>query len=107
MEKTQIAISSNGRTVYELAHMNMPSIIVSQHKREKTHLFSREENGFINVGLYKKGHTENIIACQLKTLIENNEYRKKLFDNIKKFNFIKNKKRIVKMILKLLSENNE
>ena len=31
MQKVQIALTSNGRTVYELAHMNIPSIVVSQH----------------------------------------------------------------------------
>ena len=45
MEQTQVAITSNGRTVYELAHMNIPSIVMSHHEREITHRFTNEKNG--------------------------------------------------------------
>jgi len=38
MEKVDLAIASAGRTVYELAHMRIPAIIMSQHDREATHL---------------------------------------------------------------------
>ena len=44
MEQSQLAIVSNGRTLYELAHMNIPAIVLSQHKRESTHSFAYEEN---------------------------------------------------------------
>ena len=33
MESCDLAICSNGRTVYELAHMNIPSIVLSQRAR--------------------------------------------------------------------------
>jgi len=46
-----VAISSNGRTVYELADMNIPSIIVSHHEREASHSFASLDKGFINLGV--------------------------------------------------------
>ena len=55
MEQTQVAITSNGRTVYELAHMNIPSIVIPQHEREKTHSFASEDNGFIPLETYVCG----------------------------------------------------
>lgn len=102
MEKSQIAISSNGRTVYELAHMKIPSIIVSHHERENTHLFSKEENGFINMGVYKQGLSEKLILEGLEKLVYDNTFRKRLFDSMKNFSFTKNKTRVVKMVLDLL-----
>ena len=33
MEKVQLAITSNGRTVYELAHLSIPAIVIPQHER--------------------------------------------------------------------------
>ena len=45
MLKSDIAICSNGRTVHELAHLNIPSIVISQHNRELTHNFSNPKNG--------------------------------------------------------------
>lgn len=101
MEKTQIAFSSNGRTVYELADMNIPSIIISHHIRENTHSFANLEKGFINLGVYNET-TFKRIQENSKKLIIDNDYRKLLFLNIKKYNFRNNKQLVVKKILELI-----
>ena len=51
MEKADLAISSQGRTMYELAYMTVPTIIMAQNERELTHEFGYLPNGFINLGL--------------------------------------------------------
>ena len=53
MMESDIAICSNGRTE-ELAHLNVPSIVISQHDRELTHNFSKKHNGIESLGKYKK-----------------------------------------------------
>ena len=50
MAEADIAISSQGRTIYELATMKVPTIIMAQNEREKTHEFGYLKNGFINLG---------------------------------------------------------
>ena len=102
MEKTQLAICSNGRTVFELAHMNIPAIIVSQHTRENTHSFADEKNGFIPLGVYNENTTNEEIIENFDKLVENNDFRKNLFDAQKKYDFISTKKRVKKLIYKLL-----
>ena len=102
MEKTQLGISSNGRTVYELAHMNIPSIIIAQHERERTHLFSHEQNGFFNLGIYEEGRTEKRLNEALEKICSDRDYREKLFQRISKFDFVANKKRVVKEIFGLV-----
>ena len=102
MEETQIAISSNGRTVYELAHMNIPAIVISQHKRESTHSFACEENGFVSVGLFEKGQTELEIEKQLLRLLDDELYRRQLFERTTKYRFNANKKKVIKRMLALL-----
>ena len=102
MEKTQIAISSNGRTVYELADMNIPSIIFSQHKREDTHKFACAENGFINMGVFKNDKSNNDILFNFKKLINDDSFRVSLFENIKKYNFKSNKSKVLDIILSLI-----
>ncbi|PHS56345.1 MAG: hypothetical protein COB17_09430 [Sulfurimonas sp.] len=102
MEKTQIAFSSNGRTVYELAHMNIPSIVISHHEREDSHKFASLEKGFINLGIYDAQTTSLKVEETLKKLINDSDYRKLLFLNIKKYDFKDNKKNIVKKIMELL-----
>jgi len=101
MEQTQIAISSNGRTVYEFADMNIPAIIISHHDRENTHSFATLEKGFINLGVFHKGIFDKI-KDKLSKLIEDKEYRKLLFLNIEKYNFRNNKNKVVKKIMELL-----
>ena len=103
MEKTQIALSSNGRTVYELADMNIPSIILSHHERENTHSFASLEKGFINLGIFSKiNNISNLIKENFQKLILDEDYRKLLFLNIEKYTFRDNKKKVVKKIMELL-----
>jgi spore coat polysaccharide biosynthesis predicted glycosyltransferase SpsG/CMP-N-acetylneuraminic acid synthetase len=102
MEESQIAITSNGRTLYELAHMNIPAIVVSHHKRESTHNFACKENGFITVGVFRKNHSEALITKQLIKLLDDEEYRRKLFERTTKYQFNLNKNKVIQKIISLL-----
>jgi len=51
MAKADVAISSQGRTMLELASMEVPTILMAQNKREQHHKFGYLQNGFINLGL--------------------------------------------------------
>ena len=102
MEKTQIAISSNGRTVYELADMNIPSIVFSQHEREDTHKFACSENGFINMGVFKNEKSNYNTLFNFKKLINDDSFRRSLFKNMKKYNFRNNKSNVLDIILSLI-----
>ena len=107
MQKSQLAIVSNGRTVYELAHMNIPAIVISQHKRENTHSFACNENGFIPLGLFENGSTEIKVVKQLERLLDDEEYRHQLFKQTTKYRFNNNKKKVLKCMLALLAEHVE
>jgi len=102
MEKTQIAFSSNGRTVYELAEMNIPSVIISHHKREDSHCFAALENGFINLGVYSGTITALKIKEKFIKLVDDMDYRKLLYLNMVKYKFKNNKQKVVKEIMSLL-----
>jgi spore coat polysaccharide biosynthesis predicted glycosyltransferase SpsG/CMP-N-acetylneuraminic acid synthetase len=103
MEQSQIAIISNGRTVYELAHMNIPAIVISQHEREKMHGFACKENGFVPVGLFKDGESEKLITNNLLMLLDDEQYRHQLFDRTTKYHFHSNKQKVLNKIYALLS----
>jgi len=98
MEKVSIAITSNGRTVYEMAHMNIPAIVIPQHDRERTHTFATLENGFVALETYKKGHTEDIVAAELIKILDNHKYRKSLFDRTVRHRFSENKFKVVELV---------
>jgi spore coat polysaccharide biosynthesis predicted glycosyltransferase SpsG/CMP-N-acetylneuraminic acid synthetase len=104
MEKAQIAIASNGRTTYELAHMNIPSIIIAHNYREHTHRFTVAENGFINLGVFDEIKDPEDITKNLNDLIFDTKLRRKLNNSMKAFNFLKNKERVFQYILELLDD---
>jgi spore coat polysaccharide biosynthesis predicted glycosyltransferase SpsG len=104
MEKVQVAITSNGRTVYELAHMNIPAIVVPLHDREKTHDFASEKNGFIPMDTYQPGFTERQIYRALENLIDDSSARRKLFNSVEKIKFEGNKRQVCQIIEDLLSQ---
>ena len=51
MSSCDIAITSRGRTGYELALLGIPSIAMAQNQREEKHGFVCNENGFTYLGL--------------------------------------------------------
>ena len=100
MEKSDIAISSAGRTVYELAYMRIPAVVFSHHEREDQHTFARPQNGFEYIGIMDE--FDPIILQQgLKKLMDT-EYREILYRRMSKFRFEYNKSNVVGLILKTL-----
>jgi len=98
MENAQIALTSNGRTVYELAHMNIPSIVISQHKRESGHKFSSLENGMVNIGIFDKKETKHLITSTFERMLEDRAYFDMLFENCSRFDFSRNKAKVIQLI---------
>lgn len=51
MNKCDIAITSRGRTGFELAFLGIPMISIAQHDREALHTFLGEQNGICYLGV--------------------------------------------------------
>lgn len=51
MLKADLIFTSAGRTVYEIASMGTPTIVMEQNEREATHFFASKKYGFSNLGL--------------------------------------------------------
>lgn len=51
MHRADLVFTSAGRTVYEIASLGTPMIVLAQNKRELLHSFARLENGVVNLGL--------------------------------------------------------
>ena len=98
MKKADLAVSSQGRTVYELACMGVPSIILAQNEREMTHTFATMKNGFINLGLGKNVSTD-AITNTLKWLIDTPNIRSNMRALMLKHDFRGAEKRLKEIIL--------
>lgn len=100
MEKVDIAVSAAGRTVYELAHMRIPAVIMAHHERESRHTFACERNGFINIGVMHPFDVERLRAALLRLL--DRDCRRRLQERLKEFSFKDNKYNMIKRISSLL-----
>jgi spore coat polysaccharide biosynthesis predicted glycosyltransferase SpsG len=70
MREADLAITSQGRSIYELACLGIPSIVIAQHTREETHVFAQMMNGFLNLGdgnYIDPEELENTVEWLIKT----------------------------------------
>ena len=100
MEDADLAVCSAGRTVYELAHMRIPAIVLSHHAREDMHSFARPRNGFVYLGVMRDYRTEAVRRAFARLL--DDKRRVVLFRRLSRFDFSANKARVVGRILALL-----
>ncbi len=75
MYKADLAITSNGRTVFEIAAIGVPCITIAQNERETLHTFAEEAPGVTYLGLADE-QIDSKIEQELKLLLE--DYSKRL-----------------------------
>ena len=96
MSKSDIAVTSRGRTGYELAMLGIPSIAMSQNKREEKHGFVSNENGFSYIGL---NPTDEMIEGTLKMYLNlSKESRLELQEKLLNHDLINGRKRVMGLI---------
>ena len=101
MEGADLAICSAGRTVYELAHMRVPAVVMAHHERELRHRFARAANGFCRLGLMQPVfHAAKLRRAFLRMLEP--AVRHRLFERQGRFQFARNKSHVVQRIVSLL-----
>lgn len=75
INKCDIALTSRGRTCFELAAMGIPTISIAQNLREQQHNFVVEKNGFMYLGYNPEN---NIIIEKLDTYLELDQSNRKI-----------------------------
>ncbi|MCK4664787.1 MAG: hypothetical protein KAT68_18090 [Bacteroidales bacterium] len=101
--KADIILTSAGRTVYEIACIGTPMIILAQNKRELSHLFASDENGFINLGLGTKVSKDQILQV-FKNLVNDFKGRQKMNKKMLSFDLKNGKKRTLNLINNIINQ---
>lgn len=78
MREADIAITSNGRTIYELTAMGIPTISIAQNDRETLHLFARYHSGIKYLGIAYTVSDKDILDA-IKEIANNHNLRKKMY----------------------------
>jgi len=103
MLKTDIVFTSAGRTVYEIASIATPAIVLAQNERELTHFFASTEYGFLNLGL-GINVSNNEILKEFKELVNLYERRKYMSDLMKSCDLKSGRKRVINLIQNEIGE---
>ncbi|MCR5735391.1 MAG: UDP-2,4-diacetamido-2,4,6-trideoxy-beta-L-altropyranose hydrolase [Lachnospiraceae bacterium] len=103
MSRMDLAITSQGRTVYELASMGVPSVVLAQNEREAEHVFAGIQNGFINLGLGKNTDALTIIQT-IRWLIQTPRVREEMRKLQLSKDFSKGQERVIHLILNDLDD---
>lgn len=103
MEGADLAVCSAGRTLYELAHMRVPALVVAQHAREAEHTFGRARNGFAYLGVV--GEVSDAKIRRVFAAMLNTASRQRAFARQSAFSFAANKPRVVAQMLALLDQD--
>lgn len=93
-----IAFSSAGRTLYELAHMGVPAVVIRQNQREAQHSFASIDNGFLDLGLHDRVSADQIRAA-FAGLRDSGPLRRALRERMLAVDLTTGRDRIVRMIL--------
>lgn len=102
MQQADMAITSGGRTVLELASLKVPSIVICQNQRETTHSYASSENGIINLGC-TSDITDIEIRSAIMRLIEDPALRQTMRKKMGAMDLKAGKRRVVDLIEGLLA----
>ncbi len=103
MLEADLIFTSAGRTIYEVASIGTPAIVIAQNERELTHFFASSEFGFLNLGLGYNISNEMLRKSfiELVNSAENREYMSRL---MKQVDLKNNRKRVIKLIQNVIEE---
>jgi len=97
MADADVVVTSNGRTLYEVASLGIPCLSISQNEREVRHLFAQVCKGIMNLGI-AYGVSEDAIASALKKVMGNYRLRREMRENMLKFDLRKGTDRTLRLI---------
>lgn len=103
MLEADLIFTSAGRTIYEVASIASPAIVIGQNEREMTHFFASSKYGFLNLGLGYNLSEEQLLE-EFNKLVNSFERRKKMSDLMKQQDLRAGRKRVYDLIQDLINK---
>ncbi|WP_026640771.1 cytidylyltransferase domain-containing protein [Bordetella petrii] len=101
MARADVAITSGGRTVFELASLGVPTLVVCQNRRETTHTFAGSEHGVMNLG-FRGDVTDAQLSQAFATLLADAALRRDMRARMQALDLSQGKARVINQMLALL-----
>lgn len=97
MWHADVAFTSAGRTLFELAAVRTPAIVLAQNERELMHTFASEAYGFVNLGLGRYA-SDRAIRESLEALVDDAQRRRRLFCRMAAVDMTEGRKNVLRII---------
>lgn len=97
----EFAITSGGRTVFELAALCKPTIVICQNERETTHSFGHEQAGVLYLG-HRDEVSDDVIRESFQRLATSASLRDEMCWALARTDFTKGKSRVMALIREVL-----
>lgn len=97
MNTSDLAVTSGGRTVLELATLEVPTIVICQNQRETTHTFASKKNGVLNLGHRESVSARDILKA-ISLVITDNSLRSEMSKKMAALDLTLGKQRVINKI---------
>lgn len=104
MKQADLLITSNGRTLYESASLNIPAISIAQNHREQKHPYAHISGGVLFIGQADLVTEENILTAA-NDYIASKEKRKNMLKSLKRHDITEGVERVKKLLFDKDNEN--
>ena len=94
MARADLAFSSAGRTLFELATMRVPAIVMACNPREETHPFASSHSGFAYLGRHDRVSDAELLST-FRQLVNEPRRRRAMRECLERFSFRDGKKRVL------------
>jgi spore coat polysaccharide biosynthesis predicted glycosyltransferase SpsG/CMP-N-acetylneuraminic acid synthetase len=79
MGEADLAVTSAGRAIFELAYLGVPMIVACQNEREQAHVMARDSRGVVNLGLGRDVSYE-VFRRELSRLLDSPQERRAMHE---------------------------
>jgi len=104
MELADLLITSNGRTLYEAASLNLPTISIAQNQRESKHPYAH-----ISRGIFSLGQADYVTESNIRTAVEDyvadQSKRNAMCESLKEHDIASGVSRIKSILFEEVNEN--
>jgi spore coat polysaccharide biosynthesis predicted glycosyltransferase SpsG/CMP-N-acetylneuraminic acid synthetase len=97
MCRADLAITSGGRTVLELAALRVPTIVICQNARETTHAFVSDAGSIVNLG-HRGDVSDAEVSRQIARLLDSEQDRMAMRSRLETRDFSQGKRRVIERI---------
>ena len=102
MGAADLVFTSAGRTVFEVAAVGTPAIVLAQNARELTHTFARSAHGFLNLGLGTNVPAEEI-RSQMISLLDDRTRRREMQERMLSVELEEGVHRVVRLMNQVIN----